>query len=65
MVGWPEVRVGVEEAATGAECCCRMPGEWWCARSTRLRGWEVGRRIFCLDESFLDVCVAGYSLPNE
>ena len=33
MVGWPEVRVGVEEAATGAECCCRMPGNRWCARS--------------------------------
>ena len=53
------------EFATGAECCCRMPGERWCARSTRLRDRAVGRYIFCLDESFLDVCVAGYSFPNE
>ena len=45
---------------TGAEC--RMPGERWCAWSTRLSG---KRRIFCLDESFLDVCVAGYSFPNS
>jgi len=36
------------------ECCCGMPGERWCARSTRLRGRTFGRLIFCL-ESFLDV----------
>jgi len=29
------------------------------------RGYIVGHRIFCLDESFLDVCVAGYSFLNE
>ena len=42
-----------------------MPGERWCARSTRIRGWAVGRRIFCLDEPFLDVCDVGDSFPNE
>jgi len=30
-------------------------------RSTRLCGRAVRRYIFCLDESFIDVCVAGYS----
>ena len=25
------------------------PDEWWCARSTRLRGRAVGRRVCCLD----------------
>jgi len=31
------------------------PDEWWCARSTWLRGRVVGRRDFRLDMSFLDV----------
>ena len=30
-----------------------------------VHGWAVGRLIFCLDESFLVVCVASYSFPNE
>jgi len=64
-VVWRRVRGGVEEAATGADCCCRVLVEWWCAWSTRLWGRAVGCRIFCLHESFLDVFVDSYSFPNE
>jgi len=54
-VSLPEVRGGVEGGCDCVECCRRMPGEWWYARSMRLRGRAVGRCIFCLDGSFLDV----------
>jgi len=31
------------------------PDKRWCARSMRLRGQAVGRRVFCLEVSFLDM----------
>jgi len=59
VVDWPEVRGGIEEAATGADmglsAAAGCSDERWCARSTRLRGWAVGRCVFRLDVSFLDV----------
>jgi len=59
-VGWPEVRGGVEVAATGAAAGCW--NERWCARSTRLRGRAVGSSV--LMSPFL-MCVVGYSFPNK
>ena len=43
-------------AAAGCPASSGVPGP---------RGYVAGHRIFCLDESFLDVCVAGYPFPNE
>ena len=59
MVGWPEVRGGVE-TATGAAAGCL--DERWCARSTRLRGRAVGSSV--LMRPFLK-CVVSYSFLNE
>jgi hypothetical protein len=59
VVGWPEVRGGVE-TATGASAGCL--DERWCARSTRLRGRAV--RSSVLISLFL-MCVVGYSFLNE
>jgi len=57
--GWAvdrlEVDGGIEEAATGAECCCRMSRWKVVCRSTRLRGRAVGHRVFRLEVSFLNV----------
>jgi len=55
-VGWPEVRGGVEVAATGAATGC--PDERWCAWSTRLRGRAVGSSE--LTSAFL-ICAVSYS----
>ena len=58
--GWPEVRGGVDEAATSAAAGC--PDERWCAWSTRQRGRAI--RYSVLMSPFL-MCVVSYSFLNE
>ena len=42
VVDSPEVRSGIEAAATGSDgLLLDAPDERWCARSTRHRGWAV------------------------
>ena len=65
VVDWLEVRSGIEEAATGAECCCRMSG-WAVVCPVHEASWP-GIRALCLPSwGILSWCVVDrYFLPNE
>jgi len=65
VVDWPEVHGGIEEAATGAECCCRMSG-WTVVCLVHKASWS-GSRALCLPSwGVLSRCVVDiYSFPNE